>query len=189
MRNALDAATDSLVTRARTNPDALGCLYERHYPSVLRYCVRRLFLRDLAEDVTSEVFLKVARGIGSFTGHTESDFANWLYAIATREANAVIRRSRRRRELLEAAVRQGRVRPAEATEATDDWLDWPRLYEAIASLPPRDQSLVMLRSFEQLPFERIAEICDMKPVTARVAFTRALAKLRKRLTKAHRRGR
>ncbi|MCJ7544502.1 MAG: sigma-70 family RNA polymerase sigma factor, partial [Phycisphaerae bacterium] len=137
---------------------------------------------------TGEVFLKVARGIRSFIGQSERDFANWVYAIATAEVNAVIRRLLRRRELLAAAVQQGRVRVLAAAEDRPDPPDWPTLYAAIAALPRRDQTLVVLRSFEQMPFEQIAAVCDMKPVTARVAFTRALAKLRKRLTKASGRG-
>jgi len=40
-----------------------------------------------------------------------------------------------------------------------------------------------------MPFHQIADVCDLKPATARVAFTRALAKLQKRLEKAYRRGR
>ena len=184
MAEPIDAVTDNLVVRARADRAALGELYERHYEPVLRYCVHRLFVREAAEDATGEVFLKVARGIGRFTGQSERDFANWLYAIATAEVNGVIRRGARRRELLAAAVQQRRLRLVTVAEDQQDHLDWPTLYAAIAALPRRDQTLIALRSFEQLPFEQIAAICDMKPVTARVAFTRALAKLRERLTKA-----
>jgi RNA polymerase sigma-70 factor (ECF subfamily) len=189
MAEPIDAIPDNLVVQARTSPAALGKLYERHYEPVLRYCIHRLFVREAAEDATGEVFLKVARGIRSFTGPSERDFTNWLYAIATAEVNGVIRRGARRRELLAAAVQQRRLRVVTTSEDSQDYLDWPTLYAAIADLPRRDQTLIVLRSFENVPFERIAAICDLKPVTARVAFTRALAKLRKRLTKASGRGR
>jgi RNA polymerase sigma-70 factor (ECF subfamily) len=189
MAEPIEAETANLVVRARTSPAALGQLYERHYEPVLRYCIHRLFVREAAEDATGEVFLKIARGIRTFSGQSEEDFANWLYAIATAEVNGVIRRSARRKELLAAAVQQRRLRVVAASEDSQDYLDWPTLYAAIAELGRRDQALIVLRSFEQVPFERIAAICDMKPVTARVAFSRALAKLRKRLTKASGRGR
>jgi len=136
MPEPFDAAA-GLVVRARTDPDALARLYERHYPAVLRYCIHRLFRREAAEDVVSEVFLKVARTIGVFAGRTETDFANWLYATATNQANAVIRQSRRRRELLAAAVQQPPVRLAEAAW-DDDPPDWAGLYQAMALLPRRD---------------------------------------------------
>jgi len=39
-----------LLRRARRDPQALGLLYDRHYPGVLRYCMHRLFVREAAED-------------------------------------------------------------------------------------------------------------------------------------------
>lgn len=165
-----------------TDPATLGGLYDRHYASVLRYCVHRLYVRAVTEDVTSEVFLEVVKRIGSFAGREETDFANWLFAIATRRIHATVRKSRRRRELLAAAARDGRLHPAASAPEPGRGLAWAELYAAIATLSGRDQTLITLRSFEQLPFERIAVICGMKPTAARVAYGRALGRLRERLT-------
>jgi hypothetical protein len=51
---------DDLVVRARGDRAAFAALYNQYYPLILRYCLRRLFLRELAEDTTSEVFLQIA---------------------------------------------------------------------------------------------------------------------------------
>jgi RNA polymerase sigma-70 factor (ECF subfamily) len=67
-----------LVAEARNDPAAFGRLYRRHYDTVFRYCVHRLFERQAAEDVTSAVFLKVVENLGRFKG-TELQFRNWLY--------------------------------------------------------------------------------------------------------------
>ena len=175
--------SDELVTRARHDAEALGQLYDRHYAGVLRYCVHRLFLREVAEDVTSQVFLDVAKRIRYFAGTTENDFRNWLYAIAGNQLRAYLRKRARRKRLLEAAVRQGRVGVGPSADCEGE-LDWPTLYQAIAALSAREQTVITLRSFEQLPFEQIAAVLRIKPVTARVAFSRALKKLRKRLMKS-----
>ncbi|MBN2582154.1 MAG: sigma-70 family RNA polymerase sigma factor [Planctomycetes bacterium] len=174
---------DSLVPRARQDARALGQLYDRHYPGVLRYCVCRLFSRDAAEEVTSEVFLAVARQIRDFDGRTEEQFVCWLYGIATRQVNAHIRSATRRKALLADAVR---VRQAAARPDDDppEPMDWPTLYAALASLKPREQALVTLRCFEQWPFERIAAALTLRPVAARVAYGRALERLRSRLGEA-----
>jgi DNA-directed RNA polymerase specialized sigma24 family protein len=92
---------DSLVLSARTEADALGRLYEIYYERIFRFCVHRLFDKD----VTSAVFLEVARGIRSFSGCTEQDFGNWVYAIAANQANAYIRKSLRHKKLLVQATR------------------------------------------------------------------------------------
>jgi RNA polymerase sigma-70 factor, ECF subfamily len=171
---------DDLLQRARCDSQALGQLYDLHYAGVLRYCIHRLFVREVAEDVTGQVFLVVAQRIRQFPGSAESDFANWLYAIASNQAAACIRDTQRRRQLFEAAARQGRIRVSDPAGSQDD-LDWPHLYAAIASLPDRDQAIVTLRAFEGLSFEQVGAVLQMKPTAARVAFHRALDKLRVQL--------
>ena len=171
---------DDLLQRARCDSQALGQLYDLHYAGVLRYCIHRLFVREVAEDVTGQVFLEIARRIRRFAGTTDLDFANWLYAIASNQAAACIRDTRRRKILLEAAAREGRFRISDPAGNQDE-LDWPRLYAAIATLPDRDQAIVTLRSFEELSFEQVGTVLQMKPTAARVAFHRALEKLRVQL--------
>ncbi len=169
---------DDLVLRARTQADALGRLYELHYGPILRFCVHRLFIKEIAEDVTSTVFLEVARGIRRFTGRTEQDFRNWLYAIAANQANAYIRKTSRRKKLLAEAARSMRV--FESTEESSE-PDWPRLYAAILKLKPKHQTIVTLRFFENLRYEQIAQILNVKEATLRVTLHRILDKLRKHL--------
>ena len=170
---------DDLVLRARSDRDALGTLYDRYYPGVLRYCVHRMFDRGAAEDATASVFLDVARQIRQFTGSTEADFANWLYAIATNHVHAAMRKSHRQRKLFTEAAQRGRIHLCtdENSEAGHT-LDWPRLYDAIATLEPREQAVITLRSFEDLPYERIATVVGTRTGTARVIYHRALNRLR-----------
>jgi len=65
---------DDLVFNARMQADALGRLYEMYYERILGFCVYRLFNKEIAEDVTSAVFLEVARSIRLFRGRTVKDF-------------------------------------------------------------------------------------------------------------------
>jgi len=168
---------DDLLRRARRSGEALGQLYERHYDGVFRYCIHRLFVREVAEDITSAVFLAVAGSIRTFGGRCEQDFRNWLFAIATNRINAHIRSSKRRQALLAVAAAQRRIRLA--GEPVDERRpDWPSLYEAIASLKTKEQAVVTLRGLEQLPYEQVAATLGIKPSAARVRFNRALKKLR-----------
>ncbi|MBA7669708.1 RNA polymerase sigma factor YlaC [subsurface metagenome] len=168
---------DDLVLKARTQADALGRLYEMYYERIFRFCVHRLFNKEIAEDVTSTVFLEVARSIRTFKGRTVQDFQNWLYAIAANQANAYIRKTSRRKELLQEAVGST---TASATDSTDDSseLDWPRLYVAILKLKPQHQTIVTLRFFENLKYEQLAKILNVKEATVRVTLHRILNELR-----------
>ena len=177
---------DGLVRRARTDGQALGQLYERHYDGVFRYCLHRLFVREVAADATSAVFLSVATHIRGFRGDTEADFRNWLFAISTHQCHDFVRTAKRRNRLLEAAVRAGQVRLAreDGLDAPSDG-DWAWLYQAMARLKPRQQTLITMRFFEGLSYEQIAGILHRRPGTLRVMTARALDKLRKLLAKSH----
>jgi len=172
---------DGLVLRARTEADALGRLYELYYERVFRFCVHRLFNKEVAEDVTSAVFLEVARGIRGLAGQTEQDFANWVYAIAANQANAYIRKTSRRKALFAEAA--GSMKACRSTDNASE-PDWPRLYTAILRLKPEHQTIVTLRFFENLPYGQIAQILNMKEATLRVTLHRILEKLRSHLQTA-----
>ena len=181
MAKLVEATEDNdLVLRARTQAEALGRLYEMYYERIFRFCVYRLFNKEIAEDVTSTVFLQVARGIRGFKGRSEQDFRNWLYAIAANQANAYIRKSSLRKKLLAEAA--GSIRPT-ATGSVDMSLepDWPRLYAAILRLKPQHQTIVTLRFFENFSYEQIAQILDIKEATVRVTLHRILNQLKNQL--------
>ena len=168
---------DDLVIRARTDADALGQLYELYYERIFRFCVHRLFSKETAEDVTSTVFLEVARRIHNFTGRTEEDFRNRLYAIAANHANAYIRKTSRRKQLLENAAMSMIASGADCASHSLK-LDWPMLYAAILKLRAEHQTIVTLRFFEELSFEQIGKIINARPATVRVTLHRILKKLR-----------
>ncbi len=180
--NQTDSA-DELVIAARTDRTAFGRLYDEFYPLIFAYCTRRLVLRAVAEDVTSEVFLRVAGSIGGFSGTSAEDFRRWLFRIATNEINAHLRQSIRRRKLLEAAVQMGTINSAVSAPLLEDDspLDWHTLYRALGELSEREQSIVSLRFFAGLKHHQISEVLDLKTGTIRVALSRALEKLREAL--------
>jgi RNA polymerase sigma-70 factor (ECF subfamily) len=171
---------DDLVLEARTQAEALSRLYELYYDRIFRFCVHRLFNKEIAEDVTSTVFLEVARGIRTFKGRTEADFQNWLYAIAANQANAYIRKSSRRKKLLKEAAGSITASTAGGTDKSSG-PDWPQLYTAILKLKPQHQTIVTLRFFENLKYEQIAQILNVKEATVRVTLHRILNELRNHL--------
>jgi RNA polymerase sigma-70 factor (ECF subfamily) len=178
MAKVVELTDDDLVFKARTQAEALSRLYELYYERIFRFCVHRLFDKEIAEDVTSAVFLEVARGIRLFRGRTVNDFQCWLYAIAANQANAYIRKTSRRKRLLEEAA--GSM-TASAAQNTDNSPDWSQLYRAILKLRPQHQTLVTLRFFENLQYGQIAQILDSKEATLRVSMHRIINELRNHL--------
>lgn len=77
-----DATSDEeLVSSALAgNKDSLEKLVRRHQPWVFNICMRMVWRRDLAEDATQEILIKVVTKLSTFRG--QSKFRTWLYRIA-----------------------------------------------------------------------------------------------------------
>ena len=178
LRSAADVDNDSrLIVQARSDRAAFVQLYRRYYDVIFRYCAHRLFNRAMAEDITSEVFLRMVENFHGFRG-TEAQFRNWLYRIATNAVNHHLRRMTRRISLLRAAREQSNNQAVDYEESPEKLA---LLKEAMLSLKPRYQTIITLRFFENLKLIEIAEVLSSRPGTVRSQLARALARLRKAL--------
>jgi RNA polymerase sigma-70 factor (ECF subfamily) len=172
---------DDLVELAKTQAAAMGRLYELYYDRIFRFCVHRLFNRATAEDVTSTVFLTVARMMQGFKGQTEQDFRAWIYTIAANQANAYIRKTSRRKRLMESVVAHRRADEEDSGEGEWSSLDWPTLYAAIQQLKPEHQTILTLRFFENMDYDEIGRVVETRPATVRVTLHRVLRRLQDEL--------
>jgi RNA polymerase sigma-70 factor, ECF subfamily len=79
-----DAAAEvfALVERAQQgDAEAFGLIYDRYFDTVFRFIYFRVGNRPLAEDLTSDTFLRALKRIGSFTWQGR-DLGAWLVTIA-----------------------------------------------------------------------------------------------------------
>ena len=174
-----------LIQRACTEPDAFAKLYLLHYQDVFYYCVRRLFDRHSAEDVTSTVFFKLMHNLGSFDGRA-TDFRSWLFRIATNAVNDHLRSAKRRTDVVEKAVINTRAKSAFVIDCNEELLEKKALLkQALLSLKPKYQTVITLRFFENMKLTEIAACLGKKPSTVRSWLQRATVKLRKKLDAAN----
>jgi RNA polymerase sigma-70 factor (ECF subfamily) len=156
-----------LIQRACSDPDAFAQLYLAHYDAVFHYCVRRLFDRHCAEDVTSTVFFKVMHNLGSFNGSMIS-FKYWLFRIATNAVNDYLRDVKKRRDLNQRIQENALVEPSSTISPDPDLLQKKALLQqAILNLKPRYQAVITLHYFENMKLIEIAACLDKKPSTVR----------------------
>jgi len=151
---------------------------------VFNYCVRRLFDRHIAEDVTSTVFFKVMHNLGSFDGGA-TDFRSWLFRIATNAVNDHLRGVKRRAGLIEKAVIRKREKSAFVIDCNEGLLEKKAILEqALLSLKPKYQTVITLRFFENMKLTEIAACLGKKPSTVRSWLQRATVKLRNKIDAA-----
>ncbi|HWQ12504.1 MAG TPA: sigma-70 family RNA polymerase sigma factor [Roseiflexaceae bacterium] len=86
----------AIIARAKAgDAEAIGKLYERYAPQVRRYVAMRLGDPLLAEDVCSDVFVKVLEGLARYEDRGWP-FSAWLYRIAYARTMDMLRQARRR---------------------------------------------------------------------------------------------
>lgn len=176
-----EAALDALVMNARSNRLAFGKLYDQAYQPIFQYCIRRARNRSIAEDVTSTVFLSVAREINKFTGTSWQEFRRWTFKMATNELNAVFRKTLRREQLLHQATQNGDIGQTIADSPPDDSQERQQIQDSIEQLSERDQTIISLRYQSEMTYEEIGEVIGISSTAARTASKRALDKLRRKV--------
>lgn len=148
-------------------------LVKRHQRSVLRLSLRFVKDMDTAEDVTQEAFIKAYEKLNSFEGR--ASFKSWLFQIAVNTARNKIRESKR--DTVDIDDVQLAVRAeAETTlvhSAVADILNME-----VEKLPFKQKTALVLRVYEDLSFNEIADIMQCPYDTAKANYRHALLKLR-----------
>lgn len=134
--------------------DAFASLYETHLDRIYRYIYFRVFEHQLAEDLTSVVFLKVWEHLDTFKSG-DVPFLGWLYRIAH---NTVIDHYRTRK----ATVPLDDVHPLQLSlaDGMDDKLDLEilsrQLMEALEKVTSTQREVLILRFLWGLTTTEIA---------------------------------
>jgi RNA polymerase sigma-70 factor (ECF subfamily) len=151
-------------------------VFDLYFEPVNRYCLRRTALDDV-NDVTAEVFAVAWRKVGQIPHG--GDALPWLYGVARNEINNRRRTVRRRRAL--ATKLKGQARSPELGPEPEiiRASEVQHVLNALGSLKPDDQELLLLRTHEELDFSQMAIAIGCSPEAARKRFSRAMTRLRK----------
>jgi RNA polymerase sigma-70 factor, ECF subfamily len=184
-----EPSDEALAARAAGGDDsAFEAIVRRYQGRVFRLACRLTSDSD-APDVLQETFLQVYRHLSSFRG--ESQFATWLYRIASNAA-LMHRRSRARRpaepldDFLPRFDAEGRhvSTPAElqvaakAEELLDRQFLTEKARDGIARLPELYREAFVLRDLEEMSTSDVARTLGIEPATVRQRVHRARLMLR-----------
>lgn len=152
---------------------SLSRLFESCYPKVYRYMYVRVRHQELAEDLTSDVILRVVRSLRSYH-HRGAPIEAWVYRIAANRLSDHFRKDRASQtvRLNEALVRVGRDGLAERVAT---WLD---LRMALSELAGSEQQVLALRYVQGLNIEETAQVMGRSHQSIKNLSHRAQAKLR-----------
>ncbi|MEH1167172.1 ECF subfamily RNA polymerase sigma factor, BldN family [Micromonospora sp. CPCC 205539] len=146
-----DPATEvwTLVERAQAGEsEAFGLIYDRYVDTVFRFVYFRVGNRQLAEDLTSDTFLRALKRIGSFTWQGR-DLGAWLVTIARNLVADHFKSGRYRLEVTTGDVldadREDRGPEGSPEAAVVEHITNVALLTAVKQLNPEQQECIVLR--------------------------------------------
>jgi RNA polymerase sigma-70 factor, ECF subfamily len=177
---AFDARDDAALVGACLggSREAFDVIVGRHQRSVYQLCYRFMGNHEDASDAAQEVFLRAYRGLKNFKG--DAAFATWLYRIGV---NACLNR---------VSIRTPPCVPLESPDVALDRAPDPagrllqeerarQVREAIGKLPPKQRATLILRVYQELSHQEIANIVGSSVGAAKANFFHALQNLKRLL--------
>jgi RNA polymerase sigma-70 factor (ECF subfamily) len=175
------ADADLVAAVARGDDAAFAALYRRYLPLVARWCSSETGNRELAADLSAEVFaasLTAARRYRPERGSVPA----WLLGIARNK----LRESRRRGRVEDSARRRLGVQPAAITDADLERVDElvsvdDGILELVAELPADLREALLSRIVDERPYEEIAAELRCSELVVRQRVSRGLKTLRSQM--------
>jgi RNA polymerase sigma-70 factor, ECF subfamily len=161
--------------------EAFRLLVEAHQARVIGTISKMLGSETEAEDLAQQVFIRVWRSAPRYK--PTARFTTWLFRITR---NLVFNEMRRRRHFVDHG--EETTEPIERPEREPDQVLLEEelqtaIQDAINKLPEVQRLAIVLRRYEELPYEEIAKIIGTTVPAVKSILFRARAELRERLAK------
>jgi len=151
--------------------------YKEFKDKIFTYFLYRVnFNKDIAEDLTSEVFIKAFNSFNSFD--TTRSFQAWIYTISRNHLFNHYRSANREIDLARAEKISYEFR-----EKLEAELELKEVFKKIECLAPYYRDVLLLRFVDGLNNKEIAEVLEKEEGAIRTQISRALVELRKLLNK------
>jgi RNA polymerase sigma-70 factor (ECF subfamily) len=167
----------TLVARAQQgDAEAFGELYDHYVTMVHRYVYHRVGDRSLAEDVTSETFVRALRRIDSLSFQGR-DVGAWLITIARNLVLDHVKSSRYRLEVTTAEMQDADEGTAGPEDAVIAQLTNAELLACVKRLSGEQQECIVLRFLHGLSVSETAAIMGKKDGAIKALQHRAVRRL------------
>ena len=183
--DAEDVRLMRLVARGDTS--AFEEVIERHQALVAGTAARMLSSNSDVEDIAQQVFIRVWKSARRYVPRAK--FTTWLLKITRNLVFNELRRAKRRAQVplqsepgAEEIPLKDETNRAPDASLLDDELQ-RAIEEAIMQLPESQRMALVLRRYEQLSYEQIAEVLDLSVPAVKSVLFRARTELRSRLSK------
>jgi len=162
----------------KLDPQAVAAIYDRYFPDVYRYVYYRLGNESLAEDIASDVFVRLLEAVKAKRG-PKTNLKSWLLSTASNVIADHLRRVYRRptEVLPESMPDLG----SSLTDEIDRRHQTDSVRQAYAQLTPEQQNVLALRFGDGYSLEETAAVMQKKVNAVKALQFRALAALQRHI--------
>ncbi len=155
--------------------------YERKILAFIFHMLKSANLEMIAEDLCAETFYKAFRSLQTFR-EVEASFATWLYTIARNTVLSELRKQKNGQISLEQSgyvPQSSKESLPEQTILRNEKVSMVR--EAINNLPEKQRSALILREYDQMDYQEIANILGQTVSSVKSLLFRARASVKTQL--------
>lgn len=171
----------SLLARARAlDEEALAEVHDTYYGPIFRYVMYRVGEHAVAEDLTSEVFVRLLSALRERSA-PQNTLRGWLYGVASHVVKDYHRQQYRMEQVkLTDTLPNPAAGPAERV-ATQ--LRWEDIQTALTNLTEDQRDVIALRFGQELPIREVARLLGKSEGAVKQLQARAVAALSRHLRK------
>ena len=173
--------TETILGAQAGRPDQVVALYEHYYAGIFRYLYYRVGNTEIAEDLTSEVFVRMLRSLGSYRVQgSPAPFQAWLFQIAH---NLATDHYRRTSNYPQTALTEELSADDPAPETrVERRLNQEHLQRALSQLREDQRDVLILRFIVGLPIAETARTLHKSEDAVKGLQRRGLSALRENLS-------
>ena len=184
-----DPDVQLMLDLKRGDRSAFEALMRKYYPRILNFIYRFIGNREIAEDLSQDVFMKVYKSAWRY--RPRSKFQTWLYTIAKNVSLNELRRKRKMMVSLDETHDSGENELRKEIAHPDDDPSQAVLAKekvaliqaAINDLPENQKMAVILKRYENFSYAQIAATLNITDKAVKSLLSRARVNLKKRLAK------
>lgn len=169
--------TDEQIMEAVKTGDLqqASLLFDRYHKRLFNFLARMAMDRELAEDLTQNVFLRMIKYRNSY--REGAKFQSWIYQVARNVFSDHYQTIKNRKsDFVDVEKIGDRMADSDETSMMDE--QERLLHRSMAMLSEEQRELLVLTRYQQMKYEEVATIMDTTVANIKVKVHRAIAKLR-----------
>ncbi|MEZ4755553.1 MAG: RNA polymerase sigma factor [Flavobacteriales bacterium] len=152
--------------------DRFAVLYDRYSTKVFQKCLGMTRNRELAQDLTHDIFVKAFVNLSKFDHRAK--FGTWLYSITYNYCLDHLRKDQRyRSEPIEEEVHEGQEEGEDRYEAELFAIRFDLLEDVLSRLDPADRAMLLMKYQEEHSVKEIMEMLGLGESAVKMRMLRA----------------